>query len=104
MTLTATEYKHILLDDNGVPIIAGTTMKVVELVTSHLTYGWSPEELHFQYPHVALSKIYSTLAYYWDHKEALDADMKRRFEFAESLRQEAGPSPIVAKLRAQGLL
>ena len=70
MTLTATEYKHILLDDNGVPLIAGTTMKVIELVTSHLTYGWSPEELHFQYPHVALGKIYSALAYgvaeYWD--------------------------------------
>jgi hypothetical protein len=30
MTLTATEYKHIQLDERNVPIIAGTTLKVVE--------------------------------------------------------------------------
>ena len=63
MTLTTTTYMHIRLNADKVPIIAGTTMKVIELVTSHLVYGWSPEELHFQYPHVALSKIYSALAY-----------------------------------------
>ena len=57
MNYLATDYKHIQLDDNQVPTIEGSTMKVVELVTSHLTYGWSPEELHFQYPHIALDKI-----------------------------------------------
>jgi uncharacterized protein (DUF433 family) len=64
MTYSSTDYKHIQLDDNGFPLIEGTTMKVAELIISHLTYGWSPEELHFQYPHIALSKIYSALAYY----------------------------------------
>lgn len=104
MTFITTGYKHIELNENNVPIVAGTTMKVVELVTSHLVYGWSPEELHFQYPHVALSKIYSALAYYWDHKADIDADMQRRLEFAERSRQEADPSPIVAKLQAKRLL
>ena len=32
MSLTETRYEHVLLDEVGVPIIAGTTMKVVELV------------------------------------------------------------------------
>jgi len=104
MTFITTGYKHIELNENNVPIVAGTTMKVVELVTSHLVYGWSPEELHFQYPHVALSKIYSALAYYWDHKADIDADMQRRLEFAERSCQEADPSPIVAKLQAKRLL
>lgn len=83
MAATATDYKHVEINDNGMPVITGTTMKVVELVASHLTYGWSPEKLHFQYPHVALGQIYSALAYYWDHKEALDADMQHRHELAE---------------------
>ena len=47
MNYLAPDYKHIQLDENQVPIIEGSTMKVVELITSHLTYGWSPEELHF---------------------------------------------------------
>lgn len=104
MPLTNTEYKYVQLDENNVPIIAGTTMKIVELVTSVMAYGWSPEKLHFQYPHVSLSKIHSALAYYWHHKEEIDADIQQRFEFVERLRQEAGPSLLAAKLRQKGLL
>jgi uncharacterized protein (DUF433 family) len=104
MELTTTEYKYIQLDERNVPIIAGTTMKVVELITSIKAYGWTPEELHANYPHVSLSKIHSALAYYWDHKEELDADIERRYQFAEQLRREAGESLIAQKLRAKGLL
>ena len=104
MALTTTEYKYIQLDERNIPIIAGTTMKVVELITSAKAYHWTPEELHTNYPHVSLSKIYSALASYWDHKQELDADIERRYQFAEQLRQEAGESPIAQKLRAKGLL
>ncbi len=104
MTLTATEYKYIELDERNVPIIAGTTMKVVELITSVKAYNWTPEQLLENYPHLTLSKIYSALAYYWDHKEELDADMERRYQYAEKMRREAGESPIVKKLRAPGYI
>ncbi|HAG84477.1 MAG TPA: hypothetical protein DCL61_25805 [Cyanobacteria bacterium UBA12227] len=104
MALTTTEYKYIQLDERNIPIIAGTTMKVVELITSVKAYGWTPEELHANYPHVSLSKIYSALAYYWDHKEELDADMERRYQMVEKLRATAGESLIAKKLRAKGLL
>ena len=104
MALTTTEYKYIQLDERNIPIIAGTTMKVVELITSVKAYHWTPEELHANYPHVSLSKIYSALAYYWDHQEEIDADIERRYQLAEQLRREAGESPIAKKLRAKGLL
>ncbi len=48
-----TEYPHIVLDERRVPIIEGTIMKVVELVAVRLAYGWSPEELHCQYPYLS---------------------------------------------------
>jgi len=99
-----TEYKHIEVNENNVPVIAGTTMKVVELIASHVTYGWSPEELHFQYPHIALSKIYSALAYYWDRQEEIDTDIQQRFEFAQSFRNKSEESPIVKKLKAKEIL
>lgn len=101
---TTTEYKHILLDDRQVPFIKGTSMKVVELVTSVQAYGWSPEELHFQYPHLSMSQIYSALAYSWEHKAEIDADMKRRFEYSEKLRQDAGESTLARRLRHEGLI
>ncbi|MBI4675683.1 MAG: DUF433 domain-containing protein [Chloroflexi bacterium] len=101
--LTATIYEHLQIDATGVPFIAGTTMKVVELVMAQLAYGWSPEELHFQHPYLTLGQIHSALAYYWDHKAELDADIERRWQFAEESRRQAGPSPLSEKLRAQGL-
>jgi uncharacterized protein (DUF433 family) len=104
MTYLATDYKHIQLNDDRVAIIEGSTMKVVELITSHLAYGWSPEELHFQFPHIALGKIYSALAYYWDHQEALDEDMKQRLEKVKALQRQAPPSRIARKLRERGII
>lgn len=105
MTLgTTTEYKHILIDERQVPFIKGTSMKVLELVTSVQAYGWSPEELHFQYPHLNMSQIHSALAYYWEHKQEIDEDVKRRFEYSEKLRLEAGESPLSKRLRKEGFI
>jgi uncharacterized protein (DUF433 family) len=102
--LTATTYEHVQLDANQVPVIAGTSMKVVELVMAQIAYGWSPEELHFQHPYLTLGQIHSALAYYWDHKDELDADIERRLETAVQLQQAAGDSPVAVKLHSQGLL
>ncbi|MCA9410252.1 MAG: DUF433 domain-containing protein [Candidatus Omnitrophica bacterium] len=94
-----TAYEHILLDEKGVPMIEGTTMKVVELVLNHLSHGWSPEELHFQHPYLGMGQIHSALAYYWDHKEAIDCDIQRRKDLIEKIRESLPPSPLQEKLK-----
>ena len=99
MATVQTPYQHIVLDDGGVPLIADTTMKVVELVTSHQAYGWSPEELAFQYPYLSMGQIHSALAYYWDHQEERDADMARRMADVEEMRRRTPEAPVVARLR-----
>lgn len=53
--------------------------------------------LETRYEHIVL-------AYYWDHLEELDHDIARRLEYVDQVRAEAGPSPLVARLKAQGLL
>lgn len=99
-----TSYEQIRLDDKGVPHIVGTTMKVIELIMAQEAYGWSAEELHFQHPYLNMSQIHSALAYYWEHKKVLDADIENRLNYAEQSRQEAGDSPLAARLRNEGLL
>jgi uncharacterized protein (DUF433 family) len=96
-----TRYEHIALDEDRVPSITGTTMKVVELVVEQRAYGWSPEELHFQHPYLTLGQIHSALAYYWDHREELDGDIQRRLERAEELRGEFQPQPLVERLNQE---
>jgi uncharacterized protein (DUF433 family) len=46
MTTNLTDYKHISIDHRGVPIIAGSTLKVIDLVMAQIAYGWTPEEIH----------------------------------------------------------
>lgn len=104
MLAAETRYEHIALDQNSVPIIAGTNMKVIELVLERTAYGWSPEELHFQHPYLSMGQIHSALAYYWDHADELDRDIERRLEIVDQFRRTAGPSPLVARLKDKGLI
>ena len=100
--LSETRYEHIMLNEAQVPMIAGTTMKVIELVLDHLAYGWSPEELHFQHPHLSLGQIHSALAYYWDHKAELDQDIERRLQVVDQLQQTAPSTSLAERLKARG--
>jgi uncharacterized protein (DUF433 family) len=93
--LMKTRYEHIVSnEDHRIPEVVGTTLKVVE----QQAHGWSPEELHFQHPYLALGQIHSALAYYWDHREELDRDIQRRIERVEGLRRDVQPSLIFLPL------
>ncbi|MCW6038298.1 DUF433 domain-containing protein [Spirulina subsalsa FACHB-351] len=104
MKLTTTQHKYIEIDENNVPYISGTTMKVIELISGHLAFGWSPEEIKFQHPYLTMSQIYSALAYYWDHKKELDNDLQKRSKKVEKIRQKIGETSLSRKLRNQGLI
>lgn len=102
-----TSYEQIVFDKNSIPCIKETTMKVVELVLDKLAYGWSPEELQLNFPHISLAQILSALAYYEDHKEQLDQDIERRMEDVHTLEREdaaRGPSLVKRRLKKKGFL
>ena len=90
-----------MLNEDGVPMIDGTPMKVVELVLNKIAYGWSPEELLFQHPYLTLGQIYSVLAYYSNHAEELDQDIERRLALADRLAHAQPPSRLKARLKVQ---
>jgi uncharacterized protein (DUF433 family) len=99
-----TGYQHIVINEAGTPIIAGTTMKVVELVLDHKAYGWSPEELHLQHPHLSLGQIHSALAYYWDHREEVEQEIERRLRQVNELEKTLRPTTLRERLKAKGLI
>jgi uncharacterized protein (DUF433 family) len=101
MAIVKTSYEHIVLDGAHIPHIAGTTMKVIELVLEQEAYGWSAEELHFQHPFLSLGQIHSALAYYWDHKAALDRDIAQRQARVEELRRATPVAPFLASIKTK---
>lgn len=97
--LTETRYEYIVLG-NEHPTLAGTTMKVKELIAERLAWGWSAEELLINHPDLTLGKVYSALAYYADHQDEIDAAIEADVALAQQWRQDAEPSPLVARLKA----
>ncbi len=104
MNLKATDYKYIELNDVGVPFITGTTLKVIELVEVKLAYGWSSEEIYLNHRYLTMSQILSALAYYWDYKVEMDAEIQRRDHYVQQAQKLTSESPFVTRLKAEGIL
>ena len=95
---------HIWLDDRGFAWIDQTNVKVVEVVMDKLAHGSSPEEMHFQYPHLSLAQIHAALAYYYDHQIEIDAQIEQSLRRYEEFRAQGGETPLRKKLRELGKL
>lgn len=95
-----TRYEHVNIDENGQPTIAGTTMKVKELIAERLAWGWSAEELLINHPDLTLDKVYSALAYYADHQAEIDAAIEVDRDLADYLQATSTLPPLVARLKA----
>jgi len=95
---------HIELDDKGVAWIQDTRIKVIEVALDKIANGSSPEEIHFQYPHLSLAQIHSALAYYYDHQAEFDTEITRQLERIGQLAEQSQDSPGRKRLRVLGFL
>jgi uncharacterized protein (DUF433 family) len=91
--LSTTVPSLIFLDDRGVAYIEDTTTKVIQVALDKLVQGWDADEIHAQYPYLSLAQIHAALSYYYQHQEALDADIERDYQEVQRMRAEA-PSQL----------
>jgi transcriptional regulator with XRE-family HTH domain len=94
---------HILMDHRGVAWIGATNTKVIEVVIDYTSGGLTPLEIQHEYPELSLAEIHAALAYYFDHQDALDQEIRARGQRVEELRREAGPSEALERMRRLGL-
>ena len=94
--MPTTVSSQIEIDDSGVAWIAGANTKVVEVALDKIAHGWSPEQMHLQHPHLSLAQIHSALAYYYEHKEKIDAQVESELSEAQRLAAEAS-DPVLRK-------
>jgi uncharacterized protein (DUF433 family) len=98
------ETAHIHCDSRGVAWIDDTNVKVIEVALDRIAYGMSPEEIHFQHPHLSLAQIHAALSYYYDHQDEFDAEIERQLREVETLAARVTDSPVRRRLRAAGKL
>ena len=91
---------QIEIDARGVAWVAGANTKVKEIVLDKLAYGWSPEEMHFQHPHLSMAQIHAALAYYYENQEKLDDEIRRDLEEVDQLRSQFESPALRSKLQS----
>lgn len=97
--MTAVVESYIEIDENRVAWIADTRIKVIEIAVDKLAHGSSPEELHFQYPHLSMAQIHAALAFYYDHREELESEILNRLREVNEFAARQADSPLQQKLR-----
>lgn len=95
----------IEIDESGVAWIAGANTKVIEVALDTLAHGSSPEEIHFQHPHLSLAQIHAALSFYHQHRTELEAEIQKRWLEINVLAAKESESPLQQRLRElkQGL-
>lgn len=80
---------------NGRPCLAGTGLRVTDVVIAHTFHDQTPDEIAVNYA-VSLAAVYAALAYYYDNKAALDADIREQVQRAAALKARYGGDSLLS--------
>jgi uncharacterized protein (DUF433 family) len=86
----------------GKTCIAGHRVRVLDVVRWHEHQGMSPDEIVSQFPTITLADVHAALAYYFDHIEEIQQEMRAERAFAGEFRRN-NPSLLESKLREERL-
>src|SRR6478609_7634004 len=97
---TPTGYPHIVLDERGRRWIDDTSVKLVTVVLDHISPdGMTPEQILAGRSQLSPAQVHAALAYYFDNREAVDAEIARADEEYLRLRQQTENPDVQARLR-----
>jgi uncharacterized protein (DUF433 family) len=91
--------QHIVITPgvkSGRPRIAGHRITVQNIVIWHEWMGRTVDEIANDY-NLSIADVYAALAYYHDHREEIDKQIKDDEEFVEAMKKEF-PSKLAKKL------
>ena len=78
--------------------------RVAQIVMDYLTHGWSADEMCRQHPLLSPAEADAAMAYYFDHQEEIDSEIRAEIEQSERERSQAARSPFYVRLHAKGIL
>lgn len=71
---------------NGQPCIAGTGVRVADVAIATIFHARLPDEIASDYQ-VSLAQVYAALAYYYEHKTAIDEAIREQIARARDYRE-----------------
>ena len=91
---------------DGKPRIDGHRITVEHIAAWHEQMERTPAEFVATHPTVTLAQVHAALAYYYDHKQEIDADIEEGKRFVEELKALSPPllAQKIEELRAKNPL
>src|SRR5690242_14900273 len=83
----------------GRPRVDGHRITVEDVAIWHERMGMSPDEIVSAYPTLTLSDVHAALAYYYEYREQVDADIREGERFVAEMKAKSPPSLVQQKLR-----
>lgn len=72
----------------GRPCLVGTGIRVTDIVIAQLFHRRTADEIAADYE-IPLAQVYAALAYYYEHKDTLDADLRQQLATARTLKEKS---------------
>jgi len=91
--------EHIAVEADicgGKPHVVGHRVKVQHVAIWHERQGKSPDEIVAEHPELTLADVHAALAYYYDHRQQIDADIRADDYFAAELKA-GSPQSLLAR-------
>ena len=91
----STEHIEIVEGARGPkPRIKGTGIRVKDVVDWYVGLGWSVSKILEEFPHLTPAGIHAALAYYWDHKDEMEAKWAADDAWVEEMMAQEPPSKL----------
>ena len=68
-------------------MVAGTRVRVVDIVVEYEYLNRSPDEIINAHPHLKLEQVHDALSYYYEHRNEMDRKIKEDKQFIERLAE-----------------
>jgi uncharacterized protein (DUF433 family) len=73
--------------------IDGHRIRVQDIIIEYEWQGLSPEEICREHPGLSLAQVHSALAYYFDHRDEIRAEILEDEALAANLKGQQGNAP-----------
>jgi uncharacterized protein (DUF433 family) len=70
----------------GRPCIRGHRIRVQDIAIEHEWQALTPEEICYQHPGLTLAEVFAALAYYYDHRDEILAEIEADRASVEQFR------------------
>ena len=79
--------------------VAGTRVRVQDIYIDSEVHGMTPDEIAAGFPQLTLAQIHGALAYYFDHRDEIQNEVREDRDLVQEMKGKTGSGPLERKIK-----